>query len=150
MPEYKMNDGRIFNGVTEEDAKKIKEISDSELIIVKINELKKSIKNYIYLHYSAEKQSQDQVWVMAFRSKLVAGDFKDIEKTILSKASSVINGQTISKVVSSYSKINKPMVEKLIKVAIKTNWAELCVIEGKAAIEEDRDFNFPKFPQIEG
>jgi len=42
----------------------------------------------------------------------------------------------------------KAYFEKLVKVGIRTEWAERCIIEGKKSIVEDREPVYPEFPEI--
>ena len=40
----------------------------------------------------------------------------------------------------------KPYFEKLVKVGIRTEWAENCIKEGMTAIDEEREPVYPEFP----
>ncbi len=40
------------------------------------------------------------------------------------------------------------MVEKLIKIAVRTEWAEQCIIIGKAALASNSKPEFPTFPAL--
>ena len=106
------------------------------------------IENYIYSLYPAKKQNQDEKWVSSYTTKLKASGVEDLELKIVNKAKAFFLGGTFEEMLEDVDDTQKPYFKKLIKVAIRTEWAELCVMEGKKAIQEDREPNYPPFPNI--
>ena len=135
-------------------------VEDRELLLEKninIEELEakallntkyQGIENHIYSFYSEKKQSQDTKWADSYTTKLKASGVEDLELKIVNKAKAFFKGDTLEKVLKDVDDTQKPYFKKLVKVAIRTEWAELCVMEGTKAIQEDREPNYPPFPNI--
>jgi len=123
---------------------KIKELEAEALINAKYA----GIEKHIYSFYSEKKQSQDTKWADSYTTKLKASGVEDLELKIVNKAKAFFLGGTLEEMLEDVADEQKPYFKKLIKVAIRTEWAELCVMEGKKAIQEDREPNYPPFPNI--
>jgi len=123
---------------------KIKELEAEALINAKYQ----GIETHIYTNYSEKKQSQDTKWADSYTTKLKASGVEDLELKIVNKAKAFFLGGTLEEMLEDVDDTQKPYFKKLIKVAIRTEWAELCVMEGKKAIQEDREPNYPPFPNI--
>ena len=132
---YKIEDNKIVL-----DLEKIKQ--------TQIDEAQKAIENHIYSFYSEKKQSQDSKWADSYTTKLKASGVEDLELKIVNKAKAFFLGGTLEEMLEDVADDKKPYFKKLIKVAIRTEWAELCVMEGTKAIQEDREPNYPPFPNI--
>ena len=124
------------------------ELDEESLFFVTNHNKSKSIEKHIYTNYPAKKQSQDEKWVSSYTTKLKASGVEDLELKIVNKAKAFFKGDTLEKVLKDVADDKKPYFKKLIKVAIRTEWAELCVMEGVKAIQEDREPNYPPFPNI--
>lgn len=126
------------------------------------------ISTYIYKYYSAIKQAQDQKWASSYTVKLKAAGVVNLESLVVGSVGRLAGetlGVVANDVVSGFdagviSNIQgdtevmrigyaESMLSKLIKIAVKTEWAELCIVEGKAAIAENRDPVYPSFPVFE-
>jgi hypothetical protein len=104
---------------------------------------KTACKEFIYEHYSFEKQAQDEKWATAFLTKLKSSGMKDVEKTIVALTIAVLNGKSIDEVTEKIPTQAKPMIEKLIKIAIRTEWTERCVIACRESIVKNKPLKFP-------
>jgi len=110
----------------------------------------KDIENYIYSIYPAIKQSQDNGWVQNFTTKLNAGGVTSLDKQIVEFAISFLkDGKKLSEILVDVVDAIKPMYEKLVKVAVKNEWAYLVILEGKKAIAENREPVYPEFPKFD-
>lgn len=106
-----------------------------------------AIAEHIYLQYSELKQAQDAKWVDSYTTKLKAIGVENLEAQIVSMTSEFLSGESLEECVGDIENaIQKEMYIKLIKVAIRTQWAEDCITEGKAAIAEDREPKYPEYP----
>jgi len=56
------------------------------------------------------------------------------------------NGKSIDEVTENVANENKEAYEQLIKVGIRVAWVQHCKRELKAAIDEQREPNYPKYP----
>jgi len=122
--------------------------TDEEKIILELEQKYKNIEIYIYSVYSQSAQSQDLMWSNAYRTKLVALGQTEIEQKVVNYATLFFSGQTLENILSSVEEQIRPFYEKLVKVAIRTEWAEQAIIEGKLAIEEGREPNYMEFPDV--
>jgi hypothetical protein len=118
------------------------EIAKQELAYLPIEE-------HIYSMYSEKKQAQDNGWVQNFTTKLKAGGITDVETQIVTMASSFLTGKKLNKILTGVDGAVKPMYEKLVEVAVKNEWAYLCIGEGKKAIAENREAVYPEFPKFD-
>ena len=107
------------------------------------------IEDYIYKHYSDRKQSQDSKWVDYYRTELVAKGITDIDSQIVAKILEVNDGKSIDEVIKDIDDDNKEAYSKLIKVGLRTAWAKECIEEGLKAMAEDREPNYPAFPEVQ-
>ena len=128
----------------EEIAEKVAELEAQAEIEAKY----KAIEDAIYKFYPAKQQAQDEKWVSSFTTKLKAQGVADLEVKIVDMATSFFSGTNLSEVIADVDDEQKPLFEKLVKVGIRTEWAELCVTEGKSAIAENREPVYPEFPVI--
>ena len=125
------------------------------------------IEDYVYSFYPEKQQSQDGVWEKSFSTKLKAAGVENLEsvivgsiaqlsnKTIAAVATSIVAGlgdAVLANIQGNTKTARKnyatQMLAKLIKIAIKTEWAESCIIEGKTAIAKNREPVFPPFPEL--
>ncbi len=130
---------------------------ENEIAGVSIEELKRresihkadDIETFIYSKYSAKIQAQDNGWKDNFRTKLVASGVADIDTQVVEMASSFLKGKKLSKILAGVSDQVRPMYEKLVKVAVKNEWALLCIQEGKKAIAQNREPVYAQFPKFD-
>ena len=130
-------------------------------------ECNERIENTIYAEYSRDKQSQDEKWARSYSAKLKAAGVENIDEHILNVVKTANLGMTLDieaskdDIVNSFdvSIINKIqgdsvsdkadyarlMVEKLIKVALRTEWAEQIKHIAKAALVNKSQPEFPPF-----
>jgi hypothetical protein len=92
------------------------------------------------------KQGEDEKWNSYYRTLVVANGFQNIEADIVSKTLEIQSGKTLDEVLADVATKNKEGIEKLLKIAVRTSWAKKCVDEGKLAIAENREPNYPVFP----
>jgi len=109
---------------------------------------KKSISDHIYSKYTRDKQTEDSTYVTSYITRLKAYGVTDLEVTVINMVKNIMEGSTIDDEVSDVDDEFKDMYKKLIKVAFRTNWAELCAIEGKLAITENRAPIYPDYPEF--
>lgn len=115
----------------------------NELDVLKKEETKLlKIQNHIYSKYPLEKQTQDEKWVSSYSTKLKALEVKDLELTIVRMAEDMYAGKTLEEVLQNVPQEQKKMYEKLVKVAVRTQWMEDCIEEGRLAMEQNREPNF--------
>ena len=122
---------------------------------------------HIYSKYPQEKQAQDERWVSSFSTKLKAADIHNLESVVVGVVLDLANNtleQSVKNVVAGLSddvinKINKPnktqrkqfitdALTKLVKIALRSEWLEDCITEGKTAIEENREPVYAVFPEL--
>jgi nucleoside diphosphate kinase len=144
-------DGKLVNAENGQEISiddleaKVKELEAQAIIDAKI----KAIETYIYKYYPAKKQAQDEKWVSSYTTKLKAGGVVDLEVKAIAMITSFFSGKSLSEVLVDVSEDEKPFFEKLVKVGVRTEWAELCVIEGKTAIAENREPVYAEFPKFD-
>jgi len=114
--------------------------------IVDNTEATNPIEEHIYKYYGDRKQSQDMMWTNYHRTNLVAQGVSDVEAQVVGMVVAVKSGKKISTVLKDVSADQKPAFEKLVKVGLRTAWAESCIEEGLKAMAEDREPNYPAFP----
>lgn len=124
---------------------KIKELEIQSLI----DEKSQAIEDHIYKNYSKDKQAQDTSWIANFKTKLVASGVNDIDIQIVSFTSSFLQGKKLSEILTKIDKQVKPMYEKLVKIAVKSEWTLSCVQEGKLAIAQNREPVYAEFPKFD-
>jgi len=109
-----------------------------------------SIEDYIYNYYPAITQAQDNGWVQNFTTKLNAGGVTDLDKQIVEFTTSFLkDGKKLSEILAGVEISLLPMYEKLVKVAVKNEWAYNCIITGKKAIADNTEAEYPAFPVFE-
>ncbi|MFL7024254.1 hypothetical protein BCS58_08075 [Enterovibrio norvegicus] len=124
-------------------------------------EMSEVIEEQVYLHYSQKQQSQDEKWNSRFSAKFRAVGVTDIDTTTVVVGSNVYASLSSLNVEVNAAfdalptdvQNNDPdyiryMLEKLIMIAVRTEWAENIIMEGKAAWAENRPpvwHDFPRF-----
>jgi hypothetical protein len=108
-----------------------------------------AIENHIYSYYPQKKQAQDNGWVSNFTTKLVASGVTDLDKQVVGFTTSFLKGSSLDEVLSGVEDETKPMYKKLVKVAVKNEWAYLVIQEGKKAIAENREPVYAEFPKFD-
>ena len=127
--------------------------------------LRARISDHIYAHYSAEKQAQDAKWAESYRTKLVAAGVSNLEATVFgiiaagkdfeAACASVINAldaEVLGRIQGSNQTERKTyataMLVKLVKVGIRTEWAESCIRTAMMQSAQGQDIAFPEYPDI--
>ncbi|EFO33210.1 conserved hypothetical protein [Roseibium sp. TrichSKD4] len=127
--------------------------------------LRARISDHIYAHYSAEKQAQDAKWAESYRTKLVAAGVPSLEATVFgiiaagkdfdSACASVVNaldaevlGKVQGKTKTERKAYATAMLVKLVKVGIRTEWAESCIRTAMAQAAKGEEIAFPQYPVI--
>jgi hypothetical protein len=105
------------------------------------------IEAYVYSKYSPNKQAQDLMWTNYHRTNLIAQGVTDLEKKIVTKALLIKGGKTLKEVLSDVKDEHKNAFDKLLKVALRTTWAESCIKEYISATTERRKAIFPEFTE---
>lgn len=103
---------------------------------------------HIYAHYPAEKQAQDEKWTTAYTTRLKAMGIENLEAEVVGMITDVMAGTPIADVVADKEASIALMYVKLIKVGVRTVWAEMCVIAGKTAIAEGVTPTYPPYPAL--
>ena len=157
-----------FKGTKKDIAKKVEELKiryAEQKPYVESNQL---IENTIYGEYSKDKQSQDEKWTSSFTTKLKAAGIQNLEELVVDAVRSYLPDNPVDRLaadiiatfdsniigkVQGESEAEKTsyatkMVEKLIKIAVRTEWAEQCIIIGKAALASNSKPEFPTFPEL--
>jgi|GEM_PF-5064846 len=113
-----------------------------------LEELKiKAIENHIYSQYSKDKQAQDQAWTDNFRTKLVVMGM-GVEAKVVGGVKAFMGGVTIAEYLKDENVETMPLLEKLIKIGVRSEWAYQCILEGKKAIAEDREPVYAEYPNV--
>ena len=138
------------------DSKDIKQPTKKQ-IEAKVKELEagfiieakgQAIENHIYKNYSQKKQTQDEKWVSSYTTKLKAGGVDNLEAQVVKMIGFFFTGKSLSECLESVTvQEQKPYFEKLVKVGIRTEWAERCIQEGTTAIAENREPDYLEFPK---
>jgi hypothetical protein len=102
----------------------------------------------IYKHYSPNKQNQDLMWTNYHRTNLVAQGVTDVESKVVGMVLAVQGGKKLSTVLKDVDEKHKVAFEKLVKVGLRTAWAESCIEEGLSAMAEGREPIYPQYPSI--
>jgi len=142
--------------------------TEEEIIFLK----KMKIEEHIYKYYPEKKQTQDLKWSEAFRIKLGVYGVVDVDKKIYTMGLGFFTGKTFDESISLvFDKVMiqridsleveptederivleadiKDKLETLLGIAIRTEWAERCVVEGRKAIMEEREPVYMEFPDI--
>lgn len=105
------------------------------------------IEKHIYAFYPEKKQGQDEKWTSICMTKLKAAGVENLELKIVQAARAYFQGQTLTEAVATFDG-DKELFTRLVKIAVRTEWASLCVAEGIKAIAENREPNYPKFPEL--
>jgi len=115
----------------------------------KVAKKNQAIEDYIYSKYTQTKQAQDAGWVANFTTKLVAGGVLDLDEQIVNFTFLFYEGKTLKEILIDIDDAVKPMYEKLVKVAVKNEWAYNCIQAGKKAITDNTEAVYPAFPVFE-
>lgn len=111
------------------------------------------IEDFIYSKYSHKKQSQDEKWLTSYTAKLKARlkGFKvieNLEEDIVARVVRFLSGEKLDVIVSDIkNERQKKYVLKLVKIGIRTQWAEDCIDIATEAILESKEAVFPPFPK---
>ena len=124
-------------------------LTNEEIMKSKTDWAKQQLENSIYSKYPKDKQSQDIMWTNYHRTNLVAKGITDVEAQVVGMVVAVKGGKKISTVLKDVPADQKPAFEKLVKVGLRTAWAESCIEEGLTAMAEDREPNYPAFPEVQ-
>ena len=128
-----------------------KEIEDTiaDLTLqAKIVAAQQGIEDFIYSKYSQKKQAQDNTWNAIFRTKLNALGVEDLDLKIVSAVRSFFKGIAFDEVIKTVASDQQEMFGKLVKIAIRTEWASMCVTEGITSIKEDRAAKYQEYPTL--
>lgn len=133
----------IANGGVVEAYATANEIKASELL-----QAQKAIETHIYTHYTPTKQAQDEKWLSSYSTKLKALGVENLELEGVLMVTKYFGGMTLAEILVDIPTDRKHYYEKLIKVGIRTEWAELCIIEGLKAIADSREPNYRPYPEL--
>lgn len=125
---------------------KVKELEAQAVL----DEKSQAIENHIYTNYPQKKQAQDEKWVSSFTTKLKAQGVDNLEVQVVQMIGLFFSGKTLEESLAGVTEQQlKPLFEKLVKVGIRTEWAERCIVEGTTAIAENREPEYPEFPKFD-
>lgn len=118
-----------------------------------------AIGTYIYSHYSEQNQSQDRGY-QAYAQTVIVGMSAQTDNPVTLDALTVeIMGVvlqifaeevTLADYVATKPTDLQEHYEKLIKIGMRLKWTKACIDEGKLAIAENRDPDYPPYPNFEG
>jgi hypothetical protein len=134
----------------------------------KLHQAKDNIKNHIYDNYTFEKQAQDEKWTSSIIIKLKASGVKNLELAIVTAVIKWQNGVALDVAVKDFTDSIPDDVKgvmqgetlddkeaylifqftKLAKIAIRTDWAESCLVIGKVALIAGKEPKFSPYPQL--
>jgi hypothetical protein len=124
-------------------------VNKGDFTIIKSKEEKrKAIENHIYSQCSKDKQAQDQVWTDNFRTKLVAMGVMGVEAKVVGGVKAFMGGVTIAEYLKNENVETMPLLEKLIRIGVRSEWVYQCILEGKKAIAEDREPVYAEYPNV--
>jgi len=107
----------------------------------------KNIEDYIYAHYSEKKQAQDEKWTTYYTTSLKAKAVENIELTVVQKMTQFFEQEkSFEELLEDIEEEYREAFENMIKIAIKTQWAKLCIDEAKLATKEGREIIYPTYP----
>ncbi len=113
-----------------------------------LKELKiKAIETHIYSKYSQKAQAQDQVWTDNFHTKLVVMGM-GVEAKVVGGVKAFMGGVTIAEYLKDENVETMPLLEKLIRIGVRSEWVYQCILEGKKAIAEDREPVYAEYPNV--
>ena len=122
----------------EELEKKIKELN--------VEQKYRECSKYIFKFYPDVKQKSDISDKTYFETLLKASGVQNLEADIVAKVQSFYDGKSLEEVLADVAAEQKEAYEQLTKVGIRVAWVQQCKRELKAAIVEEREPNFPKYP----
>jgi len=108
------------------------------------------IEKHVYLHYTDRKQAQDDGWWLYYSNVLSKKGVKSPNSFAMNIAKEFLNGSTFE---SAFLKENLPLeskkgILKMARIALRKEWVKQAISEGLQAIEEDREANYPTFPNF--
>lgn len=112
-----------------------------------IAEAEAKIEAHIYSFYSEKKQGQDEKWTSICLTKLKAAGVQNLELQIVQAAGAFFQGQNLEQATATFQG-DKELFTKLVKIAVRTEWAAQCVKEGTTALQDKREANYPKYPEL--
>lgn len=108
-----------------------------------------AIESAIFNKYPTRKQNQDLMWTNYHRTNLVAQGETDVEQKVVGMVLAVQSGKTVEEALSDIDADKKVAYRKLVKVGLRTAWAEKCIEEGLTAMAESREPNYPPYPTFD-
>ena len=119
---------------------------------------KEAIGKHIYRYYSEKKQGQDRGY-QAYSQTAIVGITAQTDNPITLDSLTVeVMGAvlqifaevlTLSDFVESKPENLQEHYEKLVKIGMRLKWTKLCIDEGKLAIAENREPNYPNYPKFD-
>ncbi len=106
------------------------------------------LERYIYAYYPPQKQAQDEKWVSSFSTKLKAEGVEELEAKVVQFVARFLEGETLDEILKEIEIGQREKFKKLIKVAIRTEWAERCINEYDLSIAENRESEYPDFIRV--
>ena len=129
--------------------------TDAEKAERELKEKIDKIEQHIYSFYSEKKQSQDRGYQAYSQTVIVGVTSQTDTLTTLDALTIEVMGvvlQILEGVITLEDYIaSKPAdlqehYEKLVKVGLRLKWTKTCIDEGKLAVAEGREPNYPTFP----
>ena len=129
--------------------------TDAEKAERELKEKIDKIEQHIYTFYSEKKQSQDRGYQSYSQTVIVGVTSQADTPTTLDALTIEVMGvvlQILEGVITLEDYIaSKPAdlqehYEKLVKVGLRLKWTKACIDEGKLAVAEGREPNYPTFP----
>jgi len=143
-----MKDGRVIAQVSDlQNFLKEANLSRDEVrVLYEPHEAEQLASGYIYTHYPQTKQNSDLADKLYYENLLKAAGVQNLEADIVAKVQSFYDGKSLEEVLADVDENHKEAYEQLTKVGIRVAWVQQCKRELKAAIAEEREPNFPKYP----
>ncbi len=111
-----------------------------------INQKKAFCAEYIYSKYPQVKQNSDLADKLYYETLIKTSGVKDLEADIVKRVENFYEGKSVKDVILDVDSKHKEAYIQLVKVGIRVAWVQRCKAELKAAIIENREPNFPKYP----
>ena len=104
------------------------------------------IARHIFQSYPQTKQNSDLADKLYYENLLKSQGVQNLEADIVARVQNFYDGKSLEEVLADVDESHKEAYEQLVKVGIRVAWVQQCKAELKAAIAEDREPNFPKYP----
>ncbi len=143
-----MDDIKTQEQEQEQEILEIEKLPIEELMRRENRTKELQLEEHIYCFYPALKQQQDTAWSHNFTTKLYAIGIKNLDNQIVGFTASFYKGKSLNDILINIDNDLVLMYEKLIKVAVRNEWAYNCILASAEATKNNTDADYPVFPRI--